>query len=103
MKTTDFENLEVILESLDYKSDLYNSLELAITELRKSFHKSSIELDFRNQFDVIDEPTFLNVSGGDVFALDLRDGSDFLLDESHPKSKIEKLIGSGDFLFGTEK
>jgi hypothetical protein len=35
-----------------------------------------------------------------IYALDLRDGSDFLIDESN---NIDELIGSGDFAFGIEK
>ncbi len=45
-------------------------------------------------------PTSEVTIDGNTFALDTRDGSEFLLEEEHD---LPKLIASGDFLFGTEK
>jgi len=39
---------------------------------------------------------------GELFALDLRDGSEFLMDDSH-KDDVVNYINAGVFLFGTEK
>jgi hypothetical protein len=43
-----------------------------------------------------------NYKAGILFAFDLRDGSDFQLDESHEENLL-KMINSGYFVFGTEK
>jgi hypothetical protein len=42
------------------------------------------------------------VKCNNVFALDLRDGTDFEIDDYHANN-LEVLIESGDFLFGIEK
>ena len=38
-----------------------------------------------------------------TYAFDLRDGSDFLLDDSYPKLAIQRMKDSGNFIFGNEK
>lgn len=60
-------------------------------------YKDEFELDF----DI--EPVEKVEDARGLFALDLRDGSDSYIDESVSDYRIENMIDSGDFLFGTEK
>ena len=56
---------------------------------------------FDESFDLI-KPRQVksNILKKEVYALDLRDGSEFLIDASH---NLQRLIDSNDFAFGTEK
>jgi len=73
-----------------------------LNEYDKSAEK--IRADFRHDFNIINPKEMVKfvdkLRDGELYALDLRDGTEFLLDEDHDHLGI---INSGDFWFGTEK
>ena len=68
-----------------------------MANFKKEFDKYFNEINPKNMVKFID--AYRNQG---LYAFDMRDGSDFLLDESHEDSMLH-MINCGDFLFGTEK